>query len=137
MKQDVASVPERGISVGRWVAAASALAIAFVIGASTPNPASGLTEAKLLDPLGSATARFGHSVALSGNYAIVGARYDPTQGTDAGKAVIFEFDGLQWSAQAQLFPPAFSNYSVFAQSVDIFGDYAIVGTAVFAHQYTL
>jgi hypothetical protein len=112
----------------RWLGRRIFLLALLMLGAVGTESAAAPTETKLLDPLGSANASFGHDAALSGNYAIVGARYDATQGFDGGKAVIFGFDGSQWQVQSHLLPPASSDYATFAQSVDISGDYAIVGT---------
>ena len=71
---------------------------------------------------------FGNSVAISGNYAIVGAQYeDDAGGTDSGKAYIFNVTtgALVWTLNN---PTAYgtSANDTFGQSVDISGNYAIV-----------
>ena len=72
---------------------------------------------------------FGSSVAISGNYCIVGANYeDDSGGTDSGKAYIFDV-----TTGALLFtlnnPNAYSTSAGdnFGYSVDISGDKCIVG----------
>jgi hypothetical protein len=62
---------------------------------------------------------FGHSVSISGDYAIVGA---PRR-----KAYIFKNDGINWIEDAVLTPSDSSHSDVFGESVSISGNYAIVG----------
>ncbi len=70
-------------------------------------------------------ARFGQSVAISGNYAVVGA-----YGFGAfnnGQAYVFQKQGANW-VQTQILQNADNeNYDRFGWSVDIDGDYIIVG----------
>ena len=40
-----------------------------------------------------ASDNFGHAVAVDGNYAVVGSRYNDTGGTDRGAAFIFYKSG--------------------------------------------
>jgi len=77
----------------------------------------------------SAFDRFGHSVAISGNYAIVGARLeDDAGGSASGKAYIYNV-----TTGALLYtlnnPNAYSTSADdnFGESVAISGNYAIVG----------
>lgn len=94
---------------------------------------------------------FGYSVAISGNYAIVGAQSEGSyveeeeeEGgeeergigggsttTDttisSGAAYIFYYNGSTWSQQAKLAASDRDNYDYFGTSVAIDGDYAIVG----------
>jgi len=74
---------------------------------------------------------FGWSVAISGNYAIVGAYGDDDNGTDSGCAYIFKKDdGAEtWSQQAKLTADDGKEYDQFGKSVAISGNYAIVGAA--------
>jgi len=46
-------------------------------------------EAKLTSSDGAASDYFGHSVSLSGDYALIGAYYDDDNGTDAGSAYVY------------------------------------------------
>ena len=77
---------------------------------------------------GQAGDRFGCSVSISGNYAIVGARFDDTKGIDAGAAYIFERTfGEKWRQIAKLTAGDGQAGDRFGQSVSISGNYAIVG----------
>ena len=76
----------------------------------------------------SAVDYFGYSVAISGNYAIVGAYWeDDAGGADSGKAYIFDVTtgALLWT----LDNPNTSANDNFGSSVAISGNYAIVGAA--------
>ncbi len=66
---------------------------------------------------------FGTSVAISGDYAIVGAIGHDT----VGQAYIFYWDGYNWNEQAILSASDKANGDWFGTSVSISGDYAIVG----------
>ena len=67
---------------------------------------------------------FGASVAISGNYAIIG---DWAKGDFVGAAYIFIRSGTSWSQQAKLTAADASNSAWFGSSVSISGDYAIIG----------
>ena len=85
-------------------------------------------QATLPNPAPAADDQFGHSVAISGDYAIVGARFDDPSGvSDAGSAYIYFRSGTTWSLQATLPNPAPTTSDEFGWSVAISGDYAIVG----------
>jgi hypothetical protein len=77
--------------------------------------------------------QFGYSVAISGQYAIVGAiRADtiPDSGgyTDCGAAYIFEQDGPGWSQVTRLEPTVSPNYHQFGKDVAITDGYAMVSS---------
>ena len=78
--------------------------------------------------------RFGNSVAISGDYAIVGANWEDEDAsgantqTDAGSAYIFERDGSgNWTQAQKLTASDRAAGDWFGYSVSISGDYAIVG----------
>jgi hypothetical protein len=104
-----------------------AFASILALGAWATTATATITESKLVDSNGSANAELGSDVALDGNYAIAGAPTDATTGTDAGKAVVFFFNGASWTQQADLFPSVDPNLGRFGASVDIDGDVAVVG----------
>jgi len=87
----------------------------------------GSPQATLNNPTPADYDHFGISVAISGDYAIVGAYADDTGATDAGSAYIYVRSGTTWSLQATLNNPAPAAYDRFGHSVAISGDYAIVG----------
>ena len=72
---------------------------------------------------------FSYSVAISGNYAIVGAPFDDNErGEGAGSAYIYERRDSGWSNPIALrLPNGIEEGSIFGLSVSISGDYAIVG----------
>jgi hypothetical protein len=70
---------------------------------------------------------FGHSVSISGDYAIVGAYKDDDNGADSGSAYIFYYNGTSWRQQAKLLAPDGAADDYFGIQVSISGDYAIVG----------
>ena len=62
-----------------------------------------LDEIKLLPSLDDAVlARFGYSVSLSENRALVGAFGDGHAGSNTGSAYIFEHDGFKWNLSQRL-----------------------------------
>jgi hypothetical protein len=69
---------------------------------------------------------FGSSVAIFGNYAIVGA---PGKNTDIGAAYIYNWNGTNFVYQQQLINADLVSGDYFGGSVAISGDYAIVGAA--------
>lgn len=92
----------------------------------------GWQETALLTPdPGAVGADFGRSVALSGQTALVGFRFDDAQGQRRGCAYVFVRDAGVWSLQAKLLQPvADGNNYVCAVAID--GDVAVVG----ARRYT-
>jgi len=88
---------------------------------------SGSLQATLNNPAPAAGDLFGRSVAISGDYAIVGAHYDDTGAGDTGSAYIYVRSGTIWSLQSTLNNPTPATNDYFGHSVAISGDYAIVG----------
>jgi hypothetical protein len=84
-------------------------------------------ETKLLASDGVAGDYFGGSVSICAEYGIIGAPYDDDKGTDSGSAYIFIRSGNTWTEQAKLtaLDGAIDDY--FGFSVDIDGEYAIIG----------
>lgn len=70
---------------------------------------------------------FGISVSINGDYAIVGASSDDDNGENSGSAYIFIRDGQEWVQQDKITADDGEDFDVFAMSVSINGDYAIVG----------
>lgn len=74
---------------------------------------------------------FGISVGISGNYAIIGAHGNDDNGSISGSAYIFEYDGSTWIEKQKLLASDGGANDRFGESVNIDGNYAIVG----AHAY--
>lgn len=71
--------------------------------------------------------QFGATLAMSGNYAIVGAPRKDGAGTNSGAAYIFTRRGTEWIEQAKLVASDETRGDYFGISVAIDGDTAIVG----------
>ncbi len=83
---------------------------------------------KLIAADGKAYAMFGQSVALSDNFAIVGANGDDSRGDAAGAAYVFRRTGPNdWDGGTKLFAPDGQADDWFGGSVALNGDYVIVG----------
>jgi hypothetical protein len=83
---------------------------------------------KLIASDGAASDKFGYSVAISGDTAVVGAYWDDDNGNDSGSAYVFVRDGTSWSQQAKLTASDGASVDTFGYSVAISGDTAIVGS---------
>jgi hypothetical protein len=74
------------------------------------------------------TDYFGYSVAISGDYAIVGASGDNGGATNAGCAFIFHRTGPEsWDNGTRIDPSDPVAHDFFGDAVAINGDYAVVG----------
>jgi len=74
--------------------------------------------------------QFGLSVGISGLYAIVGANFEGEGGDGAGAAYIFLRTGSNtWDTGTKVVASDPQAYDYFGDSVDISGDYAIVGAS--------
>lgn len=69
----------------------------------------------------------GHSVAIDGNTAIVGAPYDDVTKEDQGAAYVFVRSGATWTQQARLTASDAAVFDLFGWAVAIDGDTALVG----------
>ena len=70
---------------------------------------------------------FGISVAVSGDTAVIGARWDNDGGIDSGSAYVFTRSGEVWSQQAKLIPSDLAANDFFGISVAVSGDTAVIG----------
>lgn len=66
--------------------------------------------------------RFGHDVAISGKYAVVGAPQDDKIALDAGAAYIFEKEGQQWIKKAKLTNKSGKAGDRFGENVAIYAN---------------
>jgi len=67
------------------------------------NGVDWVQETKLLPPGGLHHEYFGISVDMAGDRIVVGAHFDGGNGAQAGSAHVYQFDGLDWVHQAELF----------------------------------
>ncbi len=92
--------------------------------------------AKLTAPDAQAGDQFGKSVALSGDYAIIGAVYEDAGGNAAGAAYVFQRTGINsWDGGTKLTAPDAQAADVFGRSVALDGDYALVGASEAAYVF--
>jgi len=82
---------------------------------------------KLIANDGAENDWFGHSVSISGDYAIVGATYGGDNGSRFGSTYVFERRGEDWVEVVKLTASDGAANDNFGFSVSISGDYAIVG----------
>jgi hypothetical protein len=96
-----------------------------------PNIVSWIQQVKIVASDAAVGELFGHSVSISGDYAIVGANYDDDNGNQSGSAYIFERsyapNDPNWYQQAKLTASDGAGGDNFGQSVSISGDQIIVG----------
>ena len=84
--------------------------------------------AKLTASDGAESDNFGRSVAISGDYAIIGAFQDDDNGSDSGAVYIFERDGTEtWNEIQKLTAADGAEADSFGWAVSISGNYAVVG----------
>ncbi|MCH9665009.1 MAG: HYR domain-containing protein [Gammaproteobacteria bacterium] len=83
--------------------------------------------AKILANDGALVDAFGHSVAIDGDYAIVGDFFENTKGNRSGAAYIFNRKESNWIEQVKLTPLDLAPEDSFGWSVAINGDYAVAG----------
>lgn len=85
---------------------------------------------KLTAPFPLAGERFGSSVSISGDYAVVGTPSDSWDGTGAGAAYIFHrTDTNVWASIVRIEAPDAEAYANFGRCVDISKNYIIVGAS--------
>ncbi|MFH1509218.1 MAG: FG-GAP repeat protein [bacterium] len=70
---------------------------------------------------------FGWSVAISGEYVVIGANYDDDIGHDGGSAYLFHYANGAWTQEQKLFASDGGQNDAFGSSVSIKGDVCIVG----------
>ena len=91
---------------------------------------SWVEEAKLLASDGGIYDRFGRSVSIDGEYAIIGASEDDNENGDrAGSAYVFKRNGTIWYEQAKLLASDGDVMDYFGYCVSLNGDYAVIGAA--------
>ena len=88
-----------------------------------------LAQCEIARLVGSDTAgfdRFGHSVALSADTAVISAVNHDHGGVDGGGAYVFEFTGGTWTEVAELAANDSAEGDAFGAAVAVSGDRALV-----------
>ena len=86
-------------------------------------------QVKLTASDGAADDRFGRSVALVGDTAVIGAMFQDDKGDKSGSAYVFTRSGSTWSQQAKLTAADGAVGDVFGWSVALSGNTAVIGAA--------
>ena len=92
----------------------------------TRNDGVWTEQAKLLPDDGAALHMFGFSVALDGDTAVIGARWDDERGDYSGSAYVFTRENGVWTQQAKLLPDNQAD-QWFGESVAVDGETAVIG----------
>jgi hypothetical protein len=99
------------------------IAAPMIVAATTPV----ITESEKVFPV-DVTEKFGTSVAVWGDTAVVGDPLNDLDGNNAGAAWVFVRSGTIWIEQTRLIPSGASPNDKFGTSVDIYDDYIVVGS---------
>jgi prepilin-type N-terminal cleavage/methylation domain-containing protein len=83
--------------------------------------------AKLLAGDGAASDKFGYSVSISGDTAMIGADDDDDNGSSSGSAYVFTRSGTSWTQEAKLLASDGAANDFFGRSVSISGGTAVIG----------
>ncbi len=95
------------------------------------DPLVALQQAKLVADDAAADDYFGHSVAISGDTALVGSYLaDNAGGGNAGSVYVFVRSGGVWSQQAKLVADDAASGDAFGTSVALSGDTALIGASL-------
>jgi len=97
---------------------------AYILSRIGPNQWD--TGTKIVAPDAETEDYFGHSVSISGDYAIVGAYCDDDEAINSGAAYVFKKTVSGWDSVVKLKPHNAAPNDYFGWSVGISGDYAIV-----------
>jgi hypothetical protein len=104
-------------------------AITFLLSLSLSYPALAHYESQKL--LGSDTVaddRFGVSVAIDGNTAVIGAYQNDSNGADSGAVYVFQLSGSTWVQQQKLIASDGYPGDKFGRSVAVSGNTIVVGS---------
>ncbi len=72
--------------------------------------------------------RFGRSVALSGDTAVIGSYLDDDGGMDAGSVYVFTRSGVTWAQEAKFTASDIYRYDWFGYTVALSGNTCVVGS---------
>ncbi len=85
-------------------------------------------QAKLLASDGEAGDKFGRSVSIDGDTALIGAILDDDNGYSSGSSYVFTRLGTTWTQQAKFLASDGAESDHFGRSVSINGNTALIGT---------
>ncbi|KAA3633661.1 MAG: T9SS C-terminal target domain-containing protein [Bacteroidetes bacterium] len=88
-----------------------------------------IQEAKLLPSDGATDDKFGRSVAIDDDLAVVCGVLDDDNGEDSGSVYIFRRNGSSWTEEAKITPDDGASNDRFGRSISIAGDYVAISAA--------
>lgn len=103
------------------------LVIGMMLGITAVNAQIIETQRLISDDLATEDY-FGNGMAVSGDYAIIGACYDDDNGSNSGSAYIFYNNAGTWEQQQKINASDGQSNEFFALTVAISGDYAIAAS---------
>lgn len=83
--------------------------------------------AKLVPSTGGRSDRFGFSVSLFGDRALIGMPNGDDNGSGSGTSFVFDFRNGMWAETAKLLPEDGSSGDTFGYAVSLFSDRALIG----------
>ena len=114
--------------IGAWVDDDNGLSNSGSAYVFTGSGVSWNQQAKLTASDGEGNDRFGSSVAVVGDTAVIGAFLDDDNGLiDSGASYVFTRSGGSWSEQAKLTATDGASYDQFGSSVAVDGETAVIG----------
>ncbi len=93
----------------------------------TRSGATWTQKTKLLAPDGALVDKFGNSVVLAGDTALIGAVWDDDNGYNSGSVYVFTRSGIIWTYQQKLLASDGTEYDEFGFSVSLSGNTALIG----------
>jgi len=111
-----------GAIFGRDTGPQTGAAYVFTRSASTWSE-----EGRLAPGDGAQADHFGASVALSGNTALIGSRFNDAQAPEAGAAYLFSRAGNVWTSEGKLTAADGAQNDAFGEAVALSGTAALVG----------
>lgn len=91
------------------------------------NGSSWAETEKLLPADAAEFDRFGWSVSLKGDHALIGSPEDDDNGLGSGSVYVFEFLDRDWTETAKLLPSDGDQFDGFGSTVSLWHDRALVG----------
>ena len=85
-------------------------------------------EQKLFPSDGTESDRFGYSVSINGDVALIGAYLNDENSDNSGSAYVFRWNGTSWVEEQKLVASDGGTYDYFGYSVSISEYWALVGT---------
>ena len=89
-----------------------------------------IQEAKINAADAATLDRFGTSVSITGDRALVGTPGDDHAGSRSGSAYVFRRTGTTWSQETKLTASVATNNDQFGRSVSITGNRALIGASI-------